>query len=317
MGTIRKHNLPVFNPAPETFIAAGDILITLVRPPAIKDVDVIARGHSTMHKLLHIHLPLRLLRKRLRWLINNRLQPEIACQGNDLDKIDYHLLHTVREELAQNQLQITIHAPFIDLNPGAQDFAIESNTRQQFNQTLDVAEALQAKLVVFHPGYDRWRYDHQPGLWHDKSLAFWPPLIERAERFNCLMCLENIFEEVPETLSKLLDELDSPWLGHCFDVGHWNLFSGTSLKDWFDRLGHHTRHIHLHDNRGNADEHLAIGQGNINFESLYHHIYALESSPTMTLEAHTARNLKISLSAIQPFLDRLSHKKRATDRSLF
>ncbi|HKJ04090.1 MAG TPA: sugar phosphate isomerase/epimerase family protein [Geopsychrobacteraceae bacterium] len=259
-----------------------------------------------MHKLLHIHLPLRLLKKRLMWLIKHHLQPEIAFQGNELDKVDHQFLHRVGEQLAKNQLQVTIHAPFFDLNPGAIDFAIESITRQRFNQTLDVAESLQAKLIVFHPGYDRWRYDRQPDLWHDQSLAFWPPLIERAEKITCLMCLENIFEVVPETLAKLLDELNSPWLGHCFDVGHWNLFSETPLQYWFERLGHHTRHIHLHDNRGTADEHLAIGQGQIDFSSLFNHISALESSPSMTLEAHTSRDLKKSLTAVLPFLDKLS-----------
>lgn len=256
-----------------------------------------------MHNLLHIHLPLRLLKKRLRWLVKNRFQPEIACQGNELDKIDHGFLRSVGEQLQQEQLQVTIHAPFFDLNPGTHDLAIEMITRQRFHQTLDLAESLRAKLIVFHPGYDRWRYDRQPDLWHEKSLVFWPPLIERAEKIDCYMTLENIFEEVPDTLARLLDQLDTPWLGHCFDVGHWNLFSETLLEDWFARLGRHTRHIHLHDNRGKADEHLPIGQGTIDFQALFSQIAGLGSTPSMTLEAHTLRELKKSLTAVQPFLN--------------
>lgn len=259
-----------------------------------------------MNNLLHIHLPIRSLKKRLRWLLRNRFQPEIACLGNELDKVDHQFLRSVSERLSEAGLQVTIHGPFFDLNPGSHDPAIEAITRRRFNQTLDIAESLQAKLIVFHPGFDRWRYDRQPDLWNEQSLLFWPPLLERAKQINCRLLLENIFEETPDTLVTLLDQLDSPWLGHCFDVGHWNLFSPTSLEEWFSRLGRHTRHIHLHDNRGKADEHLPIGHGTIDFPELFERIAALDNLPTMTLEAHTLKELKKSRIAVQPYLDKLT-----------
>lgn len=259
-----------------------------------------------MHDLLHIHMPLRSLKKRLRWLLRNRLQPEVACLGNELDNIDHGFLQSAGSRLADEGLQITFHAPFFDLNPGSHDPAIEAITRRRFNQTLDAAESLQAKLIVFHPGYDRWRYDRQPDLWHEQSLSFWPPLLERAEQLECHLTLENIFEESPETLAKLLNQLDSPWLGHCFDIGHWQLFSATPLEEWFSLLGKHTRHVHLHDNRGKADDHLPIGYGIIDFPELFRQIETLKNAPTMTLEAHTLRELKKSLTAVQPYLEQLT-----------
>jgi len=259
-----------------------------------------------MSNPLHVHLPLRLLKKRLRWLLKNHLQPEIACQGNELDKIDLDFLRNIGSQLADEQLQVTIHAPFFDLNPGTHDLAVETITRQRFTQTLDVAESLQAKLIVFHPGYDHWRYDRQPDLWHEQSLIFWPPLIDRAEKINCVMTLENIFEEVPDTLTRLLNQIDSPWLGHCFDVGHWKLFSDTPLAEWFSVLSRHIRHIHLHDNRGKADEHLPIGMGSIDFHELFDQIVTLDLIPSMTLEAHILKDLERSFIAVQPFLNRLT-----------
>lgn len=255
-----------------------------------------------MHDLLHIHLPLRTLKKRIKWLLRHRLQPEIACQGAELDSCDHKTLKSFGSRLADEGLRVTIHAPFFDLNPGSHDPGIEAITRKRFHQTLDVADSLGAKLIVFHPGFDRWRYEKQPELWHEKSLDFWPPMIERAEQIECVMTLENIFEDSPDTLATLLNQLDSPWLGHCFDVGHWKLFSETSIDQWFDTLGHHTRHIHLHDNRGKIDDHLPIGQGIIDFDALFAQIVQLSSPPSMTLEAHNLRDLKKSLLAVQPFL---------------
>ncbi|PLX83908.1 MAG: AP endonuclease [Desulfuromonas sp.] len=257
-----------------------------------------------MHDKLHIHLPGRQLKKRLKWLLKNRFQPEIAWQGEELDSLDLNFLQTVGDTLGAEGLDITIHAPFFDLNPGSHDPDIEAITRKRFNQTLDVADTLRASLIVFHPGYDRWRYDRKPNLWHEQSLLFWPPLLKRAEQIGCRMTLENIYEEHPRTLADLLDALDSPWLGHCFDVGHWNLFCKTPLDNWFELLGRHTRHIHLHDNRGTADDHLPVDQGQIDFTALFRHIYALQNPPSLTLEAHSARDLKKSLSAVQPYLQK-------------
>jgi sugar phosphate isomerase/epimerase len=259
-----------------------------------------------MHPALHVHLPLQLLKKRLPWLLKKRLQPEIGCQGQELDRLDHGPLRLVAAQLRQEQLRVTVHAPFFDLNPGSHDPAIERITRQRFHRTLDLAETLQAQLIVFHPGYDRWRYDRQPDLWQQKSLLFWPDLIERAAAINCCMTLENIFEETPETLATLLDQLATPWLGHCFDVGHWQLFSKTPLADWFARLGPHIRHIHLHDNRGRRDDHLPIGQGLIDFHALFAQLQRLDRTPSLTLEAHSLKDLEKSLAAAQPLLDTLS-----------
>lgn len=258
-----------------------------------------------MHKLLHIHLPLRVLKKRFKWLVEQGLQPEIACQGGELDSYNLGELKDYGDRLVAEGLDVTIHAPFFDLNPGSHDPGIKAITSKRFHQTLDVAAALRAKLIVFHPGFDRWRYDKQPQLWHDQSLEFWPPILERAEQQNCQLTLENIFEETPEMLANLLRQLDNPWLGHCFDVGHWRLFSETSLEQWFAVLGPHTRHIHLHDNRGKLDDHLPIGQGIIDFQALFKQISFLLHTPSMTLEAHNLRDLNKSLCAVKPFITEL------------
>lgn len=46
VGINKGDSHPVFNPAPETRIEAGDVLITLGKPPAIKDMEAIARGKT-------------------------------------------------------------------------------------------------------------------------------------------------------------------------------------------------------------------------------------------------------------------------------
>lgn len=251
---------------------------------------------------LHVHVPYQQLEASFPFLLERRLQPEIAFKGPDLDRLSPRVLREVGGQLAAAGLAVTVHAPFMDLNPGALEPLVLAATRRRFEQSLDAAESLGARLVVFHPGYDPWKYGGQDHLWLEQNRLFWPPLLERAAKAGCTMALENIFEVRPDTLAALLDDIDSPLLGHCFDVGHWHLFSEVSLTDWLAALGPRLSHLHLHDNFGKRDEHLPVGEGRINFAELFSLVDRLTRSPTMTLEAHSREALWRSLHAVAPHL---------------
>lgn len=255
-----------------------------------------------MPERIHVHVPAAQLQSTLPFLLDRSLQPEVAFKGMDLDTLSPQHLRDAGHRLASSGLKITVHAPFADLNPGALEPLVFEATRRRFFQTLEAADRLGARLVVFHPGYDWWKYGGLEHLWLNQNLRFWPPLLKKAAEQGCVMALENIFERDTGTLSDLLSTLDSPWLGHCFDVGHWNLFSKVPLADWFGALGSRLVHLHLHDNRGRGDDHLPVGKGNIDFDALFRLIPTLPAAPTMTLEAHTRRNLLRSLAGIAPFL---------------
>lgn len=251
---------------------------------------------------LHVHIPYTQLQDSLPFLVDRRLQPEIAIKGPDLDLISPAQLRQISHRLSASGLACTIHAPFLDLNPGALEPLVFSATQRRFAQTLDAAETLGARLVVFHPGYDPWKYGGQDHLWVEQNMRFWPPLLARATQFDCTLALENIFEVRPDTLYELLSRFDSPLLGHCFDVGHWNLFSLITLNDWFSVLGPRIVHLHLHDNFGKRDDHLPIGEGNIDFRTLFKLLGALPKTPTITLESHSHTTLLRSFGGLSHYL---------------
>lgn len=257
---------------------------------------------TTMHEPLHVHVPYQQLDAALPFLLKRHLQPEIAFKGPDLDRLRPDALRQAGQQLAAAGLGISVHAPFMDLNPGALEPLVLAVTRRRFEQSLDAAEALQARLVVFHPGYDPWKYGGQDHLWLEQSRMFWPPLLERAAHAGCSIALENIFEVRPDTLAALLDSVDSPLLGHCFDIGHWHLFAEGSLADWFAALGPRLTHLHLHDNFGERDEHLPVGEGSIDFAELFSLVAPLARPPSMTLEAHSQEALLRSLRGVARYL---------------
>jgi len=248
---------------------------------------------------LHAHLPWSRREEFLPLFDELGLGVEIGLTGPDLDRID---AKTSFPAQLLPPASVTIHAPFNDLNPGAGDPRILEVTRCRLLQTLDIAERTGASLIVCHPGYEHWRYAGNIDLWLDSCLAFWPELLERAEQIDCDIALENVFDTHYLALQRLLSTLNHPRLGHCFDIGHWFLFSELSIPEWLDAMGPFLKHLHLHDNTGKSDAHLPVGEGKIDFERFFSELQRRGLSPSMTLEAHNPKHLKRSRTAVSSYL---------------
>jgi sugar phosphate isomerase/epimerase len=255
-----------------------------------------------MNPALYVHVPAQLLPARLGLLLQRRLQPEIACQDINLQQLDFQKLGDCATTLAAAQLSTTLHAPFNSFNPGSSRRGIRQTSHEMARQTLLLAEAIQAKRIIFHPGLPYRCTDRQQELWLRQNLAFWPEFIAMGAAFDCVICLENIYEAEPDLLLQLCRDLASPWFGHCFDIGHWHIFGTVKLETWLDQAAPHLKHLHLHDNLGDRDAHLPLGQGSIDFFALFNWLGNAKDAPTLALEAHNLSDLDISLAALEPYL---------------
>lgn len=249
-----------------------------------------------MNPLLHVHVPWRQIDQWLTQLLQRHLQPEFGFHGSDLDLLANEELDLVATKLQQAGLAVTVHAPFMDLNPGALEPIVRDATRQRLEQALTAASRLGARLLVVHPGYDQWHYDHNPQLWLDQALPFFQQLLPAIEQAGVRIAVENIFETSPDTLVQLVTAIDHPLCGYCFDVGHWNLFAADKqMANWLQPLAGKLLHLHLHDNFGLTDQHLPLGEGNIDFSALNAFLAGCTEPPSMTLEAHSVEHLERSL----------------------
>jgi len=250
---------------------------------------------------LHAHLPWSRHQEFLPLLAELGLRAELALTGSDLDRFEG--APPLFPQQMRPPAPLTLHAPFNDLNPGSSDPRISEVTRTRLLQTLSVAARTGARLIVCHPGYEHWRYAGNIDLWLDASCAFWPSILQRAEQVGCSIALENVFDTDYIPLQRLLTRLDHPLLGHCFDVGHWHLFSQVPVTEWLDALAPYLLHLHLHDNHGSSDAHLPVGEGNIDFDALFSVPCLQSASPSMTLEAHHPEHLRRSCAAVRRLLD--------------
>jgi sugar phosphate isomerase/epimerase len=94
--------------------------------------------------------------------------------------------------------------------------------------------------------------------------------------------------------------MNSENFGLCFDTGHFNLFSKVSLLKWLKMIKPFIVELHLHDNLRHSDRHLAIGDGDFDFSTLFSELKGKDC--VYTLEAHSIKDAKKSMDRLRFFL---------------
>jgi sugar phosphate isomerase/epimerase len=252
---------------------------------------------------VHVHIPYGKLRDYLALIRKRKYDLEIYLPASVLGQLERVDLEVLLDNLDWGPA-LTIHAPFMDLNPGAVDPMVRSATQMRFKQVLSIASVIKPRAVVFHAAYDRWRYAGKRELWLENSMETWPRVMDVASRIpDMRVAVENVFDEDPEALGMLIERINSPQFGFCFDTGHFNLFTTVTMEQWFERLGRHLMEVHLHDNGGAEDSHQALGAGTVDFARCFRLINEHRAQPVYTLEAHEPEDIEPSLEKIRALLN--------------
>ncbi|UCD36424.1 MAG: sugar phosphate isomerase/epimerase [Nitrospiraceae bacterium] len=247
----------------------------------------------------YVHIPYDLFDRFLPFFRQEKLNPEIYFGSRSFGTITKSDLLGLKKKLDYPH-ELTIHAPFMDLSPGAVDPKVREVTLQRFFDTLDIGEILRARVIVFHSGYDKWKYNNRVDIWLEGSLQTWRPVNERAAALGIKIAIENIFEDEPHHLRMLADAMSSGNFGICFDTGHFNLFSRVPLVEWLSVVKPCLKELHLHDNSRRGDEHLPLGEGTFDFETLFEEVRGIDC--VYTIEAHSVENAKKSLARLDGYL---------------
>ncbi|MDI9632885.1 MAG: sugar phosphate isomerase/epimerase [Methanolinea sp.] len=149
------------------------------------------------------------------------------------------------------------HAPCRSINIASIHEPIRKASVEVIGNAFDIASEVGANVVV-HPGYFAWKQERERALSQMKrSLR---ELSVRASERSIAFFVENMgnwdyfFLREPSEL-ELLDGI-----GLALDVGHAHL--NRCLPGFLEAR---ISHVHLHDNDGKEDAHLAVGRGTIDF----------------------------------------------------
>lgn len=181
--------------------------------------------------------------------------------------------------------KISLHGAFYDLNPVSKDQRIVDTTVYRYNQSFKAAKTLGAKTVVFHTGYNGMvKFPVYHELFIANKIIFWKDFIKRFEDENITVALENTYEDKPDVILSIINEVNSPNLKACIDTGHVNINSPVKVKDWIEKMGSSLHHMHLHNNAGCYDEHNSLMQGTIDFDTVIETLKTNNLTPNMTIE---------------------------------
>ena len=245
---------------------------------------------------IQVHVPFHLLREKLLpMVLQERINPEIGIYHSHLDRFQPADFRDTAERLVEAGRSVTFHAPFMDLQPGALDPRIRQASLDRLRQVFDMVPWFRARSVVCHPSFDERYYVGTEEQWLENSLDTWRTLLEYIRGTETIIALENVYERNPEPLKLLLREIALPQVRFCFDPGHANAFGAVPLAVWIETLGDYLGEIHVHDNRGTADEHLPVGEGNIPFSELFAIVRERNLKPILTIEAHSEEDLRRAL----------------------
>ena len=171
-------------------------------------------------------------------------------------------------------LKYSIHAPFMDVNIASLQKSSRLNSIEQIKSSIDLANKIDAEAVVVHPGLITFlgrNFEDEVYKLANDSIK---EIGEYGEDLGVLITIENmpafesmIYQNIND-LNELLVSLD---MSMTLDIGHANHAGYGPDEMYFDSI----KHIHAHDNNGDDDSHLPLGEGNID---LKHFINTLEAN---------------------------------------
>lgn len=186
-----------------------------------------------------------------------------------------------REQIVKNGLAVTqAHAPFpayVFGCPESLDYAIGV-----YKNCIRLCDAVGCKNLIIH--------GITPPAWSGRELheladecneKLYRSLIPTLLDSDVTVCLENLFvrggkilrlgvcsdpHEAADCIDRYNALAGKDCFGFCLDTGHLNLLHGDFYK-YITILGGRIKALHIHDNDGQDDEHLAPFTGSIDWEN--------------------------------------------------
>ncbi len=186
--------------------------------------------------------------------------------------------------LAERSLATFTHGPFLGLDIASLDAHIAEYSAACLARGLEVTAGLGGPVMVVHTSYSP-RFS-RAGLreWLGNWSVRMGPILEKARGLGVRIALENVWEERPEELARLIEVLPDRDAMVCLDTGHLAAFSRRPVGRWWEALGDRVAALHLHDNDGSSDDHLPPGRGIFDFPALAEILRGCASRPLMTFE---------------------------------
>lgn len=195
---------------------------------------------------------------------------ELMIDGQGWDDVRGRMEETA-DLLREKPVTYTVHMPVWDVNLTCQNHVMREAVKELIRESIVFASRLKASYVVIHPGFNRCPlFDRERAKDIARKSLF--ELLEFNKRYGMLLLVENVGVNgsslfTPDEFTAFLDDMPSE-TGYLLDVGHANVNHWDICKMITDLRGR-LYAVHLHDNHGRADEHLPMGEGTVDWDSVF------------------------------------------------
>lgn len=221
-------------------------------------------------------------------------EPETGLFALSDEKFERELLRD-RKAIENAGLEICqIHGvwPYDDTKPEKWESKFQAMIR-----SIRAAAILGSQYVVVHPvmpyGWEE-SPDHEKDV--RENIEYMKMLVPYAEKYGVKIALENMPNPyVPcgpvEELVQCIDEVNSPYLVACLDVGH-STALGIDAGDAVRMLGNRLHCLHIHDNDGKHDFHWLPYYGVTNWHNFTSALKEIGYRGAITLETSVSQRMK-------------------------
>jgi len=211
---------------------------------------------------------------------------EIVDEGSHA--LNSRRVEALKKVAEAHDLDLVVHAPFAGINIAVPSPTLRRATLRCLEKSIFYAGQLECRLWLFHPGSQTGVSHFYPGRDWQLNLDAVRTLLKIARKESVEIAIENVPEPYPfvikdvQDFSRFYDELDDD-IGLVLDVAHANL--NHQIQDFIRQFPKKIVHIHVSDNDGVYDSHLAIGYGTIDWGNVAKELKKAEYSNVIMLES--------------------------------
>jgi sugar phosphate isomerase/epimerase len=157
-------------------------------------------------------------------------------------------------------IELFLHGPTVDLNPGSMNRGIREETAKQTIETLDYGKKIGAKAVTIHPGLVHRKEKRIRDTATEYAIDILKSCQEHGKKIGVELCIENMPANIkflgntPQEHRMIVEEVGC---SSTIDWGH-----AITCENPYEYLNTpKIRYFHLNDNDGEKDQHLNLGEG--------------------------------------------------------
>lgn len=156
-------------------------------------------------------------------------------------------------------------------------------------RSIEICGMLGIENAVIHTG---WMDGVTKEEYFEMNFEALKPLFPAMERNNVNVLIENsaksnmgdkYFFFTGQDMKEFIEYVNHPLLHACWDLGHANI-EGHQYEDII-ALGDDLRAIHVHDNNGKGDQHVALFRGTLNIDEVIAALIDIDYKGYFTFEA--------------------------------